>query len=173
MSIAPPRYRTRLTVFTLLACGGLLATSTAATVIAAGETQRRLAAGHHRLWELGNNPADPRLMRIAGDTTLDPTLRTATLKLVVDGVCISEREVIFGPSAARHRAVDTLLWAMRDIPESRELRVHQHRLLNQIKFNAGELLPETQMNTLWFNALMKWIIPKSVNDRVGYCRTVG
>jgi hypothetical protein len=124
----------------------------------------------------GSDDGEARLVAIAGDRTLHPAARFIAIEAMVAGACVSTREVLFGPSAARHAAVNAMVDATRDIPRLSELRPAFHRTLDALDKSpervAGKALqrrPDEPVS----ETLLRLVIPSKVQARIDACRWSG
>lgn len=127
---------------------------------------------------LAHAAADPRsveLLALAADTAQLRSRRAITLERLTAGVCFNTREMLFGASQTRHETLDRAIASMHDIPRVAELRTALHRELDG--FSSGPHLPPgrapapTALSGAAETAL-RWLLPRTIEDRVDYCRSL-
>ena len=119
---------------------------------------------------------DARLLDIARDRTLHPAARFVTIELMVAGACHRTREVLFGPSAARHDAVNEMINATRDIPRLVELRASFHRTLDKLERSPTTFMGDATAapaNTSIPQTLLRLLVPGKVQARIYACTLSG
>ena len=161
----------RLLVLCLLTVSGAVVSATAASVYAAGDPARRLQPGDRVAEHI--DPLTPALLAEAADTTRPPAARAHLLDAITDGACFSTREMLFGASPARHAALDRALDAMSGLPNAPALRRQLHQRLGA--FSSGPARPNHRAASTEASgvAMLRWLLPRTIEARVDYCRAVG
>jgi hypothetical protein len=160
----------RLLTLSLLVVSGAVVSATAASVYAAGDPARRLPPSA-RVAERVDRLTPARLAK-AADTTRAPVARVRLLDAMANGVCFSTREMLFGASEARHAALDRALDAMRDMPNGAVLRRQLHQRLDGFTHGPTVTAPASASNDASGVTMVRWLLPRAIEARVDYCRTV-
>jgi hypothetical protein len=160
----------RLLILCLLTVSGAVVSATAASVYAAGDPARRLLPGDRVAAHI--DPLTPALLAEAADTTRPPAARAQLLDAITNGACFSTREMLFGASPARHAALDRVLDAMPGMPNAPALRRQRHQRLDA--FSDGVVMTDQGATSTDASgvAMLRWLLPRTVEARVDYCRTV-
>ena len=123
------------------------------------------------------DPQDDQLPAMARDRSLTPATRYLAVELMVAGTCLSTRDVLFGPSQARHAAVDEMFDETRDINRMNELRPLFHRTLTVFDESPERELIAAGMrppaDEAWGETLLRLVVPRKVQARVDFCRQFG
>lgn len=132
----------RLAVLTGLAVLGALCAGTAASVYTATAPRRELLAqarmaGASLDVELGADPRATHLRRLAGSTVLPAAALLRFPGLVAQGACLQVREMLFGVSAERYAALDSLAPILAPLPEARAATARARASL--IRFDRSTL----------------------------------
>lgn len=139
---------------------------------------RSLQPVPRNLWNMNRGEAlEGRLLDLARDRTLHPATRFVAIELMVAGACASTREVLFGPSVARHQALNTMIDATRDIPRLVELRSSFHRTLDKLDhapetFMGGTSQPRPTHESM-SATLLRLVVPTRVQARIDACYWTG
>ncbi len=170
MSPSTSMTTSRLLILSLLTVSGAVVSATAASVYAAGEAARRLPPGTRVAGRIV--PLTPALLVEAADTTKPAAARVRLLDAIANGACFSTREMLFGASPSRHAAVDRALDAMPGIPDAPAHRRQLHQRLDV--FTAGPPTLDTAIDASGDAdvALLRWLLPHTIEARVDYCRAV-
>jgi len=170
MSLPTSMTASRLLILSLLTVSGAVVSATAASVYAAGDPARRLPPGARVTGRI--EPLTPALLAEAADTTRPPAVRARLLDAIVDGACFSTREMLFGASSARHTALDRAVDAMPGMPNASARRRQLHQRLDA--FTAGPTLPHPGALSADASgvAMLRWLLPHTIEARVDYCRGV-
>ncbi|MBL0172753.1 MAG: hypothetical protein IPP90_19005 [Gemmatimonadaceae bacterium] len=126
------------------------------------------------LWTMSpRTAASTNLLDMAGDRTLSPATRFVAIEVMVAGACVNTREVLFGPSAARHEAVNAMIDAAGDIPRLSELRPFFHRTLAKLDQSpetfAGDTRRPPPSDEPMLQTLLRLVVPARVQARVDAC----
>ncbi len=167
MSLPTSMTTSRLLMLSLLTVSGVVVSATAASVYAAGDAARRLPPGARVAGRI--DPLTPALLVEAADTTRPAATRVKLLDAITDGACFSTREMLFGASANRHAALDRAIDAMPGIPDAPTLRQQLHQRLDV--FTNGPL-PPSAASSVADDAMLRWLLPRTIEARVDYCRTM-
>jgi len=132
----------RLAVLTGLAVLGALCAGTAASVYTATTPRRELHAqaglgGAPSDPELGADPRATQLRQLAGSPVLPAAARLRLPGLVAQGACLQVREMLFGVSAERYAALDSLAPILAPLPEARAATARARASL--IRFDRSTL----------------------------------
>lgn len=131
-----------------------------------------LAIPEARPWVLGKTTDIKQLSAIAGNDALIPAMRIASLTTVIAGACLDQREVLFGPSDQRLRALIAIGDSLRDIPRVDAIiashRESLMRIINPREYSAT--LP-TLATSAW-QSLLYLFVPPTVRARVQMCRAL-
>ena len=128
-----------------------------------------------RLARAAADPSSPELLAMAGDTAQLRSRRVLTLERLTAGACFNTREMLFGAARARHETLDRAIAAMHDIPRLQELRTALHRELDQFSSGPSRLPAPTHGPAEWTSAAetaLRWLLPRTIEDRVDYCRSL-
>lgn len=125
-----------------------------------------------RLFTLGADLSDGRLLAIAADRSLPAGIRVATLDAALVGVCLRTREVLLGATAERHDGLAKLAWAVSDIKRTEELTPAYFQALSafdepRLAFvgqSMGRGQPDTDASPV------QWMVPSGVRHRYAFCR---
>ena len=145
----------------------------ARNLIAVASANYRLANKERRaLMNMGENPADGRLLALASDRALPPVIRfEAPLESMVKSACRNPREMMFGLSAARRNAFDEILNALNDIPRMSEVAPSVRARL-EIFDAPAEYLNGLKGDRLK-ESLISLLVPPVLRSRVKYCQLIG
>ena len=170
MSLPTSMTASRLLILSLLTVSGAVVSATAASVYAAGDAARRLPPGARVTGRI--DPLTPALLSEAADTTRPPAVRARLLDAIANGACFSTREMLFGASSARHAALDRALDAMPGMPNASALRRQQHQRLDA--FSDGPSVSDhgAASSDASGVAMLRWLLPGTIEARVDYCRVV-
>ena len=123
------------------------------------------------------DPHDDHLPAMARDRSLPPATRYLAVELMVAATCLSTRDVLFGPSQARHAAVDAMFDDTRDISRMNELRPLFHRTLTVFDESPERDLMAASVrqpaDEAWGETLLRLVVPRKVQARVDFCRQFG
>jgi hypothetical protein len=117
---------------------------------------------------------DDDLRAIARDRSVHPATRFLAIERMVVAACLSTRDVLFGPGAERHEAIDAMIHDTRDIPRVHELQPLLHRTLDHLAQD-----PATFMGPTWkrstqqepvHEALLRLFVPRTIQARIDVCR---
>ena len=170
MSLPTPMTANRLLILSLLMVSGAVVSATAASVFAAGDAARRLPPGSRVSGRI--DPLTPARLAEAADPAQPPANRVQLLDAITVGACFSTREMIFGASRTRHAALDRALDAMTGMPKAPAMRQQLHRRLDA--FTDGPTVSEPVSASLDASgvAMLRWLLPRIIEARVDYCRTL-
>ncbi|WP_373061574.1 hypothetical protein [Gemmatimonas sp.] len=160
----------RLLILSLLTVSGAVVSATAASVYAAGEPARRLPHGARMAGRIDR--LTPAVLASAADPTQRTDARAQLLDAITDGACFSTREMLFGASADRHAALDRAINAMPGIPEAPTLRQQLHQRLDAFTAGAPRLHAATVTAGQSEVAMLRWLLPHTIEARVEYCHAV-
>ncbi len=118
-------------------------------------------------------PDDHALLAMAADTTLHAATRFLAIELMVAGACRSTREVLFGPTAERHNAIDAMIDATSDIPRLAELRPVYHQALDRLDGGPRPVVDSVNASESVTATLLRLVVPGSVQARIDACRDAG
>jgi hypothetical protein len=138
----------------------------------AGANYRLTNRERRALLNMGENPADGRLLALASDRELPPAVRfEAPLESMVKSACINPREMMFGLSGARRDAFDEILSALNDIPRMSEVAPSVRARLEIFDAPADYLngLKGAKMK----ESLVSLLVPPVLRSRVKYCQLMG
>lgn len=125
-----------------------------------------------RLYNLGADLSDGRLLAIAADRSLPAAIRVATLDAAMIGVCLRTREVLLGATAERHDDLAKLAWAVSDIKRTEELTPAYFQALSA--FDEPRLAfvgQASSRNRPDADASpVRWMVPSGVRHRYAICR---
>ncbi len=126
-----------------------------------------------RLYTLGADLSDGRLQAIAGDRSLPPAIRVATLDAALVGACLRTREVLLGSTPERHNVLAQLAWAVSDIKRTEELVPAYFHALdafdeNGLEGQARGFSPRDDEGA----PPARWMVPSGVRHRNAFCRGV-
>lgn len=157
-------------MLSLLTVSGAVVSATAANVYAAGDAARRLPPGARVMGRI--DPLTPALLVEAADTTQSAAARVKLLDALANGACLSVREMLFGATANRHAALDRVINVMSAIPDAPALRQQFHQRLDA--FSAGPPRSNVTSRAVGVSdvALLRWLLPGTIEARIDYCRTV-
>lgn len=160
----------RLMMLTGLAVAGALCAGTAASVYAASLPRRDVhdAHVHRRLdgsWDLGADPADPEIRLRAADRTLPTRLRLDAAWLIAAGACLQPREMLFGSSARRYAALDSLVPFLSDLPAAEQAVVNSKAVLRAFDTGAMAMLDTPEVPSA--------LVPDVLIARLDLCRQLG
>ncbi len=179
MTVPPRTVPTKLLLTTLLALTAAVTMGTAATVFVANDVARRAATPSMRVGQnvhpslamraLGRDLTDGALQSVAANRSLAPSVRLAAVRSALFGGCQSTREVLFGATATRQDAVQSMVASIADLPRAATIAPLTRRALEL--FTAGTAPTSTrfrQVNTPW-SATLSWMVPTAVRNRRAFC----
>jgi len=170
MSLPMSMTAQRLLILSLLTVSGAVVSATAASVYAAGDPARRLPPGDRVSGRIDR--VTPALLAAAADTTRASVARVHLLDAMADGACFSTREMLFGASEARYAALDRALDAMPGMPNGAALRRQLHQRLDAFTHGPTVKAPVSRSNDDSGVTMVRWLLPRTIEARVDYCRTV-
>ncbi len=164
----------RLLVLTLLTVSGAVVSATAASVYAAGDPARRLPPGTRVSGRIGplSPPLTPALLAEAANSTRPSATRMMLLDALATGACFSTREMLFGASKDRYAALDRALDVMPGLPNALALRRALHQRLDAFTDGPMVKAPVSAPKDASGVAMLRWLLPRAIEARVDYCRTV-
>jgi hypothetical protein len=118
-------------------------------------------------------PNDSTLQQLARDKSLHPATRYHAIELMVASACRSPREVLFGPTAERHAALDTMLDGANDINRLSELRSAFHHKLNLLDEDPESFGPALDASESSTHPVLRLFVPNIVQARIDACRAQG
>lgn len=171
MSLPTSMTASRLLILSLLTVSGAVVSATAASVYAAGDTARRLSPGDRVAGRV--DPLPPAMLVEVADTSQPVASRLRLLEAIADGACVNTREMLFGASTARHAALDLAIdRALEAMPGAPDLRRRLHQRLDA--FSDGTPWPAAATGTTAVGSvsMLRWLLPRTIEARVDYCRTL-
>ncbi len=127
-----------------------------------------------QLRALGIDLRDGRLLAIAQDRTLAPSLRLAAVDAGFVGVCLRARELLVGADADRRTGLEALAAAVADVPRANELTPLLLHALDAFEKNGlrdDRVVQRARMAGGW-PALSPWLVPPIVQQRAAVCRAL-
>ncbi|WP_310569894.1 hypothetical protein [Gemmatimonas sp.] len=170
MSLPTSMTTSRLLILSLLTVSGAVVSATAASVYAASDTARQIPPGARVAGRV--DPLSPAVLAEVADTTRPLASRVRLLEAIADGACVSTREMLFGASTTRHAALDRAIDAMAGMPGAPEVRRRMHRRLDAFSDGPTGLAAATGATAGASVPMLRWLLPRSIEARVGYCRTL-
>ena len=179
MTVPPRTLPIKLLLATLLALTTAVTMGTAATVFVANDVARHAAFPTERKSSAtgdssatvtpGRDLADGTLQAVAANQAFPPAVRMAAIRNALVGGCHSTREVLFGATAIRRAAVQSMLTSVADLPRAATIAPLTLRAL-EIFTTGTTPTPNVAgpANQRW-SALVSRFIPTAVRNRRAFC----